>query len=75
VRLTGRGEKVSTGQIPYTTRAMKTVELAQGEAQTLGHAFVGTEHILLGLARLGEGVAARALAGASTHRLAGSRKR
>lgn len=47
--------------IHYTPRAKKVVELSQDEARKLGHAYVGTEHILLGLIREGEGVAARVL--------------
>ena len=62
VRLVGTGKAVGTGQIPFTPRATKTLDLAQREAHTLGHDFIGTEHVLLGLARLGEGVAARILA-------------
>jgi ATP-dependent Clp protease ATP-binding subunit ClpC len=74
VRAGGRGDEVTTGQIPFTARAMKTLELASREASTLGHHFVGTEHVLLGLARLGDGVAARILAGfdASPRRIAES---
>ncbi|MDF2566200.1 MAG: clpC, partial [Massilibacillus sp.] len=45
----------------FTTRAIKVLELAQYEAQELGHNYVGTEHLLLGLIREGEGVAAKAL--------------
>src|SRR5699024_87414 len=45
----------------YTPRAKKVVELSQDEARKLGHSYVGTEHILLGLIREGEGVAARVL--------------
>src|SRR5699024_6196783 len=47
--------------IHYTPRAKKVVELSQDEARKLGHSYVGTEHILLGLIREGEGVAARVL--------------
>src|SRR5699024_5801404 len=47
--------------VHYTPRAKKVVELSQDEARKLGHSYVGTEHILLGLIREGEGVAARVL--------------
>jgi ATP-dependent Clp protease ATP-binding subunit ClpC len=63
VHLVGEGERVSTGQIPFTPRALKTLENAPREASTLGHQYVGTEHVLLGLARLGDGLAVRILAG------------
>lgn len=58
--LIGRGEEV-TKQIHYTPRAKKVIELSMDEARKLGHSYVGTEHILLGLIREGEGVAARVL--------------
>ena len=47
--------------IHYTPRAKKVIELSVDEARKLGHSYVGTEHILLGLIREGEGVAARVL--------------
>ncbi|MEO7586795.1 MAG: ATP-dependent Clp protease ATP-binding subunit, partial [Arachnia sp.] len=50
-----------SGQIPFTSRAKKVLELALREALSLGHNYIGTEHILLGLIREGEGVAAQAL--------------
>ena len=53
--------KQPTKTIHYTPRAKKVVELSQDEARKLGHSYVGTEHILLGLIREGEGVAARVL--------------
>src|SRR5690625_4665587 len=53
--------KHATQTIHYTPRAKKVVELSQDEARKLGHSYVGTEHILLGLIREGEGVAARVL--------------
>lgn len=56
----GTGEKV-VGKIPYTPRVRKVLQLADKEAQNLSHSYVGTEHILLGLLREGEGVAARVL--------------
>jgi len=52
---------VTTGQIPFTPRAKKVLELALREALSLGHNYIGTEHILLGLVRENEGVAARIL--------------
>ncbi len=61
VRIVGRGEEVTAGQIPLTPRAKKVLELALREALSLGHNYIGTEHILLGLARESEGVAARIL--------------
>src|SRR5690554_4640482 len=58
--LIGRGS--DTPQTPhYTPRAKKVIELSMDEARKLGHSYVGTEHILLGLIREGEGVAARVL--------------
>lgn len=59
-KLIGVG-KQPTQSIHYTPRAKKVVELSQDEARKLGHSYVGTEHILLGLIREGEGVAARVL--------------
>ncbi|WLR50935.1 ATP-dependent protease ATP-binding subunit ClpC [Bacillus tianshenii] len=58
--LIGRGQEVSQ-TIHYTPRAKKVIELSMDEARKLGHSYVGTEHILLGLIREGEGVAARVL--------------
>ena len=60
-RIVGQGEEVTTGQIPFTPRAKKVLELALREALSLGHNYIGTEHILLGLVRENEGVAARIL--------------
>ncbi|MBY7141658.1 ATP-dependent protease ATP-binding subunit ClpC [Virgibacillus sp. NKC19-3] len=59
-KLIGVGKKPMQS-IHYTPRAKKVVELSQDEARKLGHSYVGTEHILLGLIREGEGVAARVL--------------
>ncbi|MCA0985539.1 ATP-dependent protease ATP-binding subunit ClpC [Halobacillus yeomjeoni] len=59
-KLIGKGDKVSQ-TIHYTPRAKKVIELSMDEARKLGHSYVGTEHILLGLIREGEGVAARVL--------------
>ena len=62
IRIVGSGEEVTSGQIPFTPRAKKVLELALREALSLGHNYIGTEHILLGLVRENEGVAARILA-------------
>src|SRR6201990_623960 len=61
VRIVGSGEEVTSGQIPFTPRAKKVLEVALREALSLGHNYIGTEHILLGLVRENEGVAARIL--------------
>lgn len=64
LRIVGRGsptERVPKDEIPYTPRAKKVLEWALREALSLGHNYIGTEHILLGLVREGEGVAARLL--------------
>ena len=55
----GRGQAVPAGHIPFTPKAKKVLELALREALQLGHDYIGTEHILLGLIREGEGVAAQ----------------
>ncbi|MFL6041499.1 MAG: ATP-dependent Clp protease ATP-binding subunit, partial [Gaiellales bacterium] len=60
-RIVGQGDEVTTGQIPFTPRAKKVLELALREALSLVHNYIGTEHILLGLVRENEGVAARIL--------------
>ncbi|APV43458.1 ATP-dependent Clp protease ATP-binding subunit ClpC [Dehalogenimonas formicexedens] len=57
----GRGEKPSAGETGLTSRAKKVIELAIDEARNLGHNYIGTEHLLLGLLREGEGVAAGVL--------------
>ena len=57
----GSGANPSTGHIPFTPRAKKVLELSLREALQLGHNYIGTEHILLGLIREGEGIAAKAL--------------
>ncbi len=59
--LIGEGTYVPTGHIPFTPRAKKVLELSLREALQLGHNYIGTEHILLGLIREGEGVAAQVL--------------
>jgi ATP-dependent Clp protease ATP-binding subunit ClpC len=61
-RIIGRGdEPIVSGQIPFTPRAKKVLELSLREALSLKHNYIGTEHILLGLVRENEGVAARIL--------------
>ncbi|HET9103032.1 MAG TPA: Clp protease N-terminal domain-containing protein [Solirubrobacteraceae bacterium] len=62
-QIVGAGEEVTTGQIPFTPRAKRVLELALREALSLGHNHIGTEHILLGLVREDEGVAMRILVG------------
>ncbi|MCS7277145.1 MAG: ATP-dependent Clp protease ATP-binding subunit [Dehalococcoidia bacterium] len=57
----GRGDKAVTGEIGLTPRARKVIELAVDEARRLGHHYIGTEHLLLGLVREGEGIAAGVL--------------
>jgi ATP-dependent Clp protease ATP-binding subunit ClpC len=57
----GRGSEPPTGHIPFTPRAKKVLELALRESLQLGHNYIGTEHILLGLIREGEGVGAYVL--------------
>src|ERR687889_66627 len=57
----GEGQQAPSGHIPFTPRAKKVLELSLREALQLGHNYIGTEHILLGLIREGEGVAAQAL--------------
>jgi hypothetical protein len=61
VEIVGRGAEAPTGHIPFTPRAKKVLELSLREALSLGHNYIGTEHILLGLIREGEGVAAQVL--------------
>jgi Clp amino terminal domain, pathogenicity island component/UvrB/uvrC motif len=60
-RLVGSSEEVTSGEIPFTPRAKKVLELALREALSLGHNYIGPEHILLGVVRENEGVAARIL--------------
>jgi hypothetical protein len=60
-RIIGMGDEVATGQIPFTPRGKKVLELALREALSLGHNYIGTEHLLLGLVREGEGVGMRIL--------------
>jgi ATP-dependent Clp protease ATP-binding subunit ClpC len=60
-RVVGQGDEATTGQIPFTPRAKKVLELSLREALSLNHNYIGTEHVLLGLVRENEGVAARIL--------------
>jgi ATP-dependent Clp protease ATP-binding subunit ClpC len=73
-RIVGSGDEVRTGQIPFTPRAKKTLELALREALALQHTYIGPEHILLGLVREGTGVAASVLldSDADADRISGS---
>jgi ATP-dependent Clp protease ATP-binding subunit ClpA len=57
----GRGKEPASGHIPFTPRAKKVLELSLKESRALGHDYIGTEHILLGLIREGQGVAAQVL--------------
>ena len=57
----GQGQQAPSGHIPFTPRAKKVLELSLREALQLGHNYIGTEHILLGLIREGKGVAAQVL--------------
>jgi len=59
--LVGRGQQAQRGHIPFTPQAKKTLELALRESVHLGHDYIGTEHLLLGLVREGEGPAAQVL--------------
>lgn len=60
-KIIGKGEAPTQGQIGFTPRSKRVLELAFDEARQLGHTYIGTEHILLGLIREGEGVAAQVL--------------
>jgi ATP-dependent Clp protease ATP-binding subunit ClpC len=60
---TGRGEQARSGHIPFTPQAKKVLELSLQESRALGHTYIGTEHILLGVIRQGEGVAVQVLSG------------
>jgi ATP-dependent Clp protease ATP-binding subunit ClpA len=57
----GRGQRAPSGHLSFTPRAKKVLELSLRESQQLGHDYIGTEHLLLGLVREGEGVAAQVL--------------
>jgi ATP-dependent Clp protease ATP-binding subunit ClpC len=60
-KIIGHGQRAPSGHIPFTPRAKKVLELATREAWHLGHLYIGTEHILLGLIREGDGVACQVL--------------
>jgi ATP-dependent Clp protease ATP-binding subunit ClpA len=60
-RVIGQGGEASPSHIPFTPRAKQVLELSQREALQLGHTYIGTEHLLLGLIREGEGVASQVL--------------
>jgi ATP-dependent Clp protease ATP-binding subunit ClpA len=68
VRIVASGEEVTSGQIPFTPRAKKVLELALRESLKLGHNYIGTEHILLGLTSEDEGVAFRTRSGLGSDR-------
>lgn len=61
VQTIGRGQLAPSGHIPFTPRAKKILELSEQETKQLGHTHIGTEHLLLGLIREGEGVGAQIL--------------
>jgi ATP-dependent Clp protease ATP-binding subunit ClpA len=67
----GRGQQAPSGPVPFTPRAKKVLELSLRESLQLGHNYIGTEHILLGLIREGDGVAAQVLVklGADSNRV------
>ena len=71
VEIIGEGSQAPSGHIPFTPRAKKVLELSLREALQLGHNYIGTEHILLGLIREGEGVAAQVVQklGAELHKV------
>jgi ATP-dependent Clp protease ATP-binding subunit ClpA len=60
-QIIGRGQQPPSAHIPFTPRAKKVIELARRESEAMGHAYIGTEHLLLGLVREGDGVAAQVL--------------
>jgi ATP-dependent Clp protease ATP-binding subunit ClpC len=60
-QIIGQGQEAPSGHIPFTPRAKKVLELSLRESRQLGHDYIGTEHLLLGLLREGEGVAAQVL--------------
>jgi len=75
--IVGQGDKVTSGPIPFTPRAKKVLELALREAVALGHNYIGTEHILLGIVREDDGVGARILlnSGADADRIRAETRR
>jgi ATP-dependent Clp protease ATP-binding subunit ClpC len=72
--ITGRGDRALSGHIPFTSPAKEVLRLALEESHAQGHHYIGTEHILLGLIREGDSVAARVLAGLGVD-LNGARER
>jgi len=60
-KIVGQGDEVTAGQIPFTPRAKKVLELSLKEALSMSHKYIGTEHVLLGLVRENEGVASQIL--------------
>jgi ATP-dependent Clp protease ATP-binding subunit ClpC len=60
--ITGQGEHSPSGHIPFTSQAKEALRLSLDEAVRLGHNYVGTEHLLLGIVRTGDGASARVLA-------------
>jgi ATP-dependent Clp protease ATP-binding subunit ClpC len=66
-RIVGQGDEVAGGQIPFTPRAKRVLELALREALSIGHNWIGTEHVLLGLARENDGVAMQILLDLGVH--------
>jgi hypothetical protein len=60
-RIVGEGDEVTSGQIPFTPRGKKVLELSLREAKSLGHKYIGTEHVLLGIVREEKGVASQIL--------------
>ena len=70
----GRGERPAQGEIGLTPRAKKVVELAVDEARRMNHTYIGTEHLLIGLLREGEGVAAGVLESLGVNLEKGSRR-
>jgi hypothetical protein len=65
-QLTGCGQKTPSGHVPFTPRSKKVLELALRESHHLGHNYIGTEHILLGLLREGQGVGAQVITATGT---------
>jgi len=63
----GRGDRIVLGEIGLTPRAKKVIELGVDEARKMGHHYIGTEHILLGLVREGQGIAAGVLESMNVH--------
>jgi ATP-dependent Clp protease ATP-binding subunit ClpA len=61
IRIVGTGDEVTAGQIPFTPRAKHAMEIAVRDGLSRGHTYVGTEHLLLGVLRVDEGVAVRVL--------------